>query len=83
MRYFVGKFLQLSGMVTLAGALTAGFTEPTLWNELTLMLVGPVVVLIFWYHSYPVGRTGISCELKNCWEDTTSCGYFTHLHHWI
>jgi hypothetical protein len=48
MRLFLGKFLQLSGMVTLAGALAAGLTEPTLWNELTLMLVGIVVFYGGW-----------------------------------
>ncbi len=48
MRFFLGKFLQLSGMVTLAGALAAGLTEPTLWNELTLMLVGIVVFYGGW-----------------------------------
>ena len=43
MRVFIGKFLQLSGMATLAGALMAGLTEPTLWNELILMLIGVLV----------------------------------------
>ncbi|MFQ5669952.1 MAG: hypothetical protein ACE5HD_05460 [Acidobacteriota bacterium] len=45
MRLFIGKVLQLAGMMTLAAALAAGLTEPTLWNELVLMLVG---VLVFW-----------------------------------
>ena len=58
MRYFVGKFLQLSGMVTLAGALAAGFTEPTLWNELILMLVGILVFYGGWLveNRLPGGR---------------------------
>ena len=57
MRYFIAKFLQLSGMVTLAGALMAGLTEPTLWNELTLMLMGIVAFLGGWLieNRLPVG----------------------------
>jgi hypothetical protein len=48
MRIFLGKFLQLSGMATLAGALMAGMTEPTLWNELLLLLVGMAVFGAGW-----------------------------------
>jgi hypothetical protein len=48
MRFVLGKFLQLSGMVTLAGALMAGLTEPTLWNELILLLIGIGVFTCGW-----------------------------------
>jgi len=54
-RFFLGKFLQLSGMVTLGGALMAGLTEPTLWNELTLMLVGIVVFGGGWLIEHRLG----------------------------
>jgi hypothetical protein len=60
MRVFLGKFLQLSGMATLAGALMAGMTEPTLWNELLLLLVGMAVFGAGWLverAGRPVPRT--------------------------
>ncbi|MFQ5719619.1 MAG: hypothetical protein ACE5IK_08710 [Acidobacteriota bacterium] len=58
MKLFIGKFLQLSGLATTAGALMAGLSEPTLWNELLLMTVGIVVFFGGWLieHKLPGRR---------------------------
>lgn len=43
MKVWLGRFLQLSGMATTAGALMAGLIEPTLWNEMILLVIGLLV----------------------------------------
>ena len=48
MKVILGKFLQLSGLATTAGALMAGLTEPTLWNELLLLAIGVLVFSSGW-----------------------------------
>lgn len=58
MRVILAKFLQLSGLATTAGALMAGLTEPTLWNELMLLAIGVLVFGSGWLieHKLPGSR---------------------------
>ena len=58
MRTILGKFLQLSGLATTAGALMAGLSEPTLWNELLLLTIGVLVFSSGWLieHKLPGRR---------------------------